>query len=281
MVPILYVLLERWDAFTLSALRYAVAIPIMLAVVWLREGAPGVPPRSLWTQLGLLGGIGIAGLSTFLTVGIAYSDPVSAIVVQAAGPIVTTLVGWVMFGVRPPRGMGVAFGLAFAGGLLTMWPAAAGPVWLGFRGGELLLVLGSVCWAWYSLACQRWLAGWSQLRITALTFVPAGAMLLVVYGIALALGVTRAPAGGLDVRDATLIVWVAVTAACLGVLLWNFGVSRLGLGTASLYLNAVPVFAVLIALGFGVAPTRLQILGGLLVLAGVAQAQWRGRASRA
>jgi drug/metabolite transporter (DMT)-like permease len=139
-----------------------------------------------------------------------------------------------------------------------------------------LIVLGSVCWAWYSLACQRWLAGWSQLRITAITFVPAALTLFLVSGLALVLGLGQLPAGGPVARDAVLIVWLAVSAACVGVLLWNLGVSRLGLATASLYLNAVPVFAVLIALGLGVVPTLTQMFGGLLVLAGVL---W-GQASR-
>jgi drug/metabolite transporter (DMT)-like permease len=273
MVPALYLLLDRWDAFTISALRYAVAAPIMLGTAWLREGALGLPPRRPWLRLGLLGGVGIAGLSTFLTVGIAYSHPVTAIVLQAGGPVVAVLVAWVMLGSRPAPGMGVAIALAFAGALLIMWPragAAAGP---GVRGGEGLIVIGSVCWAWYSLACQRWLAGLSQLRITALTFVPAALTLFAVSGLAFALGLGRVPAGGPDARDAALIGWLAGAVACVGVLLWNFGVSRLGLATASLYLNAVPVFAVLITLGLGVVPTGLQVLGGLLVLAGVVWGQ--------
>jgi drug/metabolite transporter (DMT)-like permease len=280
MIPILSVLLDRWDAFTISALRYTLAAPLMLLVVWVREGRPDMPPRDQWLRLGLLGGVGIAGLSTFLTVGIAYSHPVSAIVIQAAGPVLTTLVGWVMFRVPPPRGLGAALLLTFAGALLTTWPGGAtATTGLGFRGGELLIVLGTVCWAWYSLACQRWLVGSSQLRITAVTFVPAAMMLLVVYGVTAALGATKAPTGGPDLEDGALIAWLAVSAACVGVLLWNYGVSRLGLGTASLYLNAIPVFAVLIALAFGVVPSGRQVLGGLLVLTGVAQAQWRTRAA--
>jgi drug/metabolite transporter (DMT)-like permease len=273
MLPALWVLLDRWDAYTISALRYAVAAPLMVAVVRLREGALGIPPRRQWPRLALLGGIGIAGLSTFLTVGIAHADPVSAIVLQASGPVVSVLVARAMLGIRAARGMGGAIALAVLGALLALWPragVAAGP---RLRGGEALILLGSVCWAWYSLACQRWLAGLSQLRITALTFVPAAPVLAGIAGVAFALGAGRVPPGGLDARDAALLAWLVVAVACVGVVLWNAGVHRLGLPVASLYLNAVPVFSVLIALGLGVTPTPFQLLGGVLVLAGVVWGQ--------
>ena len=40
--------------------------------------------------------------------------------------------------------------------------------------------------------------------------------------------------------------------------------------------NTIPVFAVLISLvGYGVVPTASQVLGGAVVLAGVAWMQWR------
>ena len=72
-------------------------------------------------------------------------------------------------------------------------------------------------------------------------------------------------------RGLRRLSWVTVGA----VFLWNFGVSRLGVVVASLFLNLVPVSAVLIAAAMGTAPTLTQLVGGLLVLAGVLQAQLR------
>jgi drug/metabolite transporter (DMT)-like permease len=44
---------------------------------------------------------------------------------------------------------------------------------------------------------------------------------------------------------------------------------------AALYLNGVPVVSLLLTIAFGVVPTWLQLLGALLVVAGVLQAQLR------
>ena len=273
-LPSLYVLLERWDAVTLSVFRYVIAVPVMVGLLWLREGLPPMPPRALWTRLAVLGTVGIGGINLFYTVGLAYSDPVTAIVIQSASPVVVTGVAWAWLRVPPGRGIGLALALAVAGGLLVRFSESGVRFRPDLRGGELLLVVGSACWAWYSLACQRWLAGMSQLRITAVTFLPGALFLVGVYAVTVALGLTRTSTVMLG-ADLALMAWVAVSATCVGVLLWHRGVSRLGLPTCALYLNTVPVVSVLIALAFGVVPTWLQILGGLLVLAGVAQAQLR------
>jgi drug/metabolite transporter (DMT)-like permease len=277
LVPAIYVLLRTWDAYTISAVRYLLAAPLMLAVLRWREAAPIPWVRLPWLRLSLLGAVGIGGLSTFMTLGLAFADPLVGIVVQASGPIVSVVVARFLFREALPRGIVAALALAVPGALLAMLPRVGGSGAASFRGGELLIVLGSVCWAWYSLACQRWLPGWSQLRITALTFVPAAVALAVVLAAALGLGAAPIPPLGGPVPIA-LMLFVTLSSACLGVLLWNIGVQRLGLSVAALYLNLVPVFAVLAALTLGIRPSWPQLLGGLLVLAGVVQLRlWRRR----
>lgn len=273
-LPIVYLLLERWDAVTLAAARYVMAVPLMLGLLWLREGWPREGPGAPWGRLVLLGIVGIGAISLFHTAGLAYSDPVTAIVVQSASPVVFTGVAWVWLRIRPGPGMGVALALAVAGALLVRLSGGGAGLAVGIRGGEILLLLGSGCWAWYSLACQRWLPGYSQLRITAITFLPGAAFLGVLYAVTAGAGLTRA-SDAMLLADALLVVWMAVSATCLGVLLWHFGVSRLGLPMAALYLNGVPVVSLLLTIAFGVVPTWLQLLGALLVVAGVLQAQLR------
>jgi drug/metabolite transporter (DMT)-like permease len=275
-VPITYALLARWDPLTLSVLRYALAVPVILLVLWLREGWRA-PPRALWQPLALLGGIGMAGPNILYTMGLAHADPVTAIVIQSASPVTATLIAWLVFRVRPERGLGLALGLAVAGGVLARLWGSAGIVRSGAQGGELLLVMSSACWAWYSLGCQRWLPGQSQLWITAGTVAPATASVGFVYLIARASGIAQAP-DPVPALDALALAWMAISSTCMGVLFWNAGVSRLGLPVSALYLNLIPVVAILVAAASGVVPRWPQIAGGLLVLAGVAQAQLRRRA---
>src|SRR5262249_18010461 len=49
------------------------------------------------------------------------------------------------------------------------------------RGGEILILVTSACWAWYSRAAQSWLTHWSQLRISCITMVPGAVVSALVY----------------------------------------------------------------------------------------------------
>jgi drug/metabolite transporter (DMT)-like permease len=57
--------------------------------------------------------------------------------------------------------------------------------------------------------------------------------------------------------------------------LWNFGVSRLALPVASLHNNAIPIFSALAATALGIVPSWQQLVGGAIVLSGVAWLQLR------
>ncbi len=59
----------------------------------------------------------------------------------------------------------------------------------------------------------------------------------------------------------------------VGNLLWNFGVSIVGVPVASLYINLSAVFTVLMVMGLGIYPTVEQIIGGLIIVAGVLYVQ--------
>jgi len=49
----------------------------------------------------------------------------------------------------------------------------------------------------------------------------------------------------------------------------------LGVAVASLWINLVPLFAVLISMAYGFVPNGYQIAGGLVALSGVVYMQWR------
>ena len=72
-----------------------------------------------------------------------------------------------------------------------------------------------------------------------------------------------------------MIVWIGVLGVAVAVLLWNTGVSLVGVPVASLFSNSAPVFAIGLAALMGFAPSWLQLAGGAIVLVGIAQLQIR------
>ncbi|HVR65175.1 MAG TPA: DMT family transporter [Verrucomicrobiae bacterium] len=274
-IPVLTILLAHWDPYFLAAARYVLAVPVLLLMLRLLESRhydlSGLASGRVWilgTALGLF--------VPLYTLGIAHADPNTAAIIGSMGPVIAGLVGWIGFRLPIERSLWPSIVLALAGGILATYrPEQAGS---GFdiRGGEFLILLGALCWNWYSLAAQRWLGHWSQLKISVITMVPAALVSAVVYGGAVLLGAAPWPVPApRDALDVSLLLWMTATAVILGLILWNYGVLRLGIVISAFYLNFVPVFAILIISLLGTPPSLMQLLGGLLVLIGVLQSQLR------
>jgi drug/metabolite transporter (DMT)-like permease len=274
MLPVLDVLLRHYDPLTLNAVRYVLAIPLSLTMLRLAEAGPllprGVPVlRILW-----LGG-GIAGFVTLFNFGIIYSDTVTAIAIMSAGPVVANLVARFGFGEPPAPGIAPALAASFAGGMLAMLDLSEGGFDIGFKGGEPLLVAATGCWAWYSLAAQRWMRGMSQLRITGLTVPAAGIWVFTAYLGLLSAGYVQLPPPMPGVREVGLVVWSALGGASIAVFLWNYGVRHIGLQVSAMFMNLTPIVGVLVAIWFGASPRIEQLLGGALIVGAVIWVQTR------
>lgn len=73
---------------------------------------------------------------------------------------------------------------------------------------------------------------------------------------------------------------MALGGTVLAYLFWSLGIMRLGAGRTAIFLNLVPVFAMLIEGFMGASPTSAQMVGGLLVLCGVTLSMLRLEAIR-
>jgi drug/metabolite transporter (DMT)-like permease len=136
--------------------------------------------------------------------------------------------------------------------------------------GEGLLVAAALSWTWYSIKAQQWLGSWGQHRITAVSYFGAAAVVMPIYLLLLALGIAATPASIPRAPALALLVWFTGAVTLLGGMLWNYGVSRIGIIVTSLYLNLIPLFGISTAAAFGSRPTGQQLVGCALVIIGVA-----------
>lgn len=65
------------------------------------------------------------------------------------------------------------------------------------------------------------------------------------------------------------LLLMALGGTVLAYLFWNTGIAELGAERTALFLNLVPVFAMLAGTLAGTSPTHVQLIGALLVIGGV------------
>lgn len=272
MVPLTALLLRYFDPFFLAGARYVVALPFLWLFVLLRRETfswRGLPMSRVFT----LGGA-MTAFSVFYTVGIAHSHPVTAAVVLMCGPIVASIMARFLYGTPLDRTLMLALPVTVAGGIVV---AVGAPGRLdggmGFGGGEILLVGAQVCWTWYSMRAQQWLAHLGQIRLSALTSSAGGVLMIGLYLVLWGAGLAGAPPTEVSLEMLGVLVWIAFTGVALAIVLWNFGASTIGVPQAALWLNLQPFVAALMAAALGSPPSLLQVIGGFIVLGGVLYVQ--------
>lgn len=270
MFPALERILQTWDVYSATAGRHTLAVIAMLFVLSIRErGIPmhrGMP----WGRLLLLGFIGMSLTSLMTTFAVHFSSGVSAAITTATNPITSAITARLLF--RLPLLPGIVIGsvLSTAGGLISILGGNGGDVAL--RGGELLLIAANVMWTWYSMMAQRWLAGYSQLHISALTALTGLVGLYAMIGAAGAVGIAEFHID-LSLEPVLLLIFAGAISVAVGNSLWHFGVSRVGVMIGAMYNNLIPVVAGLVAYWAGTKPTLAQLIGAAVIIAGVLYAQ--------
>lgn len=275
MIPVLGALAEHYDKWLLSWLRYVLGMPVLWLAVLLST-RPVATPRPLQAGQLLKLGAGMTVFSVLYTFGVAYAHPATAAIVLMCGPITATILSRFMLRSIVPPGFVVTLAIVVGGGIVVVL-GTPGRVdgGLGLRGGEFLLVVAQVCWNWYSIRAQQWLADRGQVALSALTSSVASVMLGLVCAAVWLTGGLVLPDRMPTALEAGMMAWVGLLGVAAAILLWNTGVSLVGVPVASLFSNSAPVFAIGLAALMGSEPTWVQLLGGAIVMAGIAWHQIR------
>jgi drug/metabolite transporter (DMT)-like permease len=278
-LPLSAALLQHFDPYWVSPLRYVVATLLLGGMLALSMGLRQLrSPIPLW-RVGLLS-LCVALFLLLYNLGLYLSHPMTVAAISAGSPVYVAVVSKLMTGAPLQRGFWGATALTLIGAAIAISGRAQAGGRLALGGGEVLVVAGICSWTVYSILAQRWFApATPQLRRTYLTTVWALPWLLLIWAGARAAGLAPEP----NLRPGPLplvqLLVAAVFCTALATVAWNTGVNRLGIQTGGVWQNTIPVFAVLISLlFFGLPPLAEQLIGGAVVLAGVLYMQWqRGR----
>lgn len=262
--------LEQFPPLFLVALRFAIiAVPTILLVP-----RPDVPLTWL-VGYGLgFGTVQFIGL--YLGMAMGFPAGLASLVLQASAPF-TVVLGALLLGERVGLTQRVGIAVAVGGLVLVGVSRATSTSVLPF----VLVVLGGLGWAFGNL-CSRLARAPKPLHLTLwMSVVPPLPMLVLSL---LVEGPARiASSLGTSVSAAAAPAWVGLAYTVLlgtvvGSGIWVWLMARHPAGVVAPYSLLVPVVGILTAwLVLGERPTAIELLGGVLVIAGVL---WSGRRPR-
>lgn len=262
-------------AFTF--LRYAVASLTLLLILRYSEGAIRFP-RPETRRILIMGGCGFGLYQILWTVGLQSIPAGDSALLIAATPVFTAVIA-VLVGadtLSPLKGLGVA--LSFVGVVLVI---AAG-VGIDFTGPPIgfAFTLGAAfCWGVYTSLGARVLRRRSPVVLT--TWASIGGTLVLAP---IAIGQLLAPgAVGQAQVDALpqivfSVLYSGVLAAALANLVIFSGIRLLGPTRVTTLQSLVPALAVVLAFLFLGEAIRIgQVVGGAIIIGGVALTRWASR----
>ncbi|MDH0864768.1 DMT family transporter [Mitsuaria sp. GD03876] len=271
--------LGRLDPIWFTAVRYLLAGIGMTALVVAFGQRPWAKLRAHW---GTLTGFGVLGYGFFgilVLEGLKLSLPSHGAVLMATMPLTTILLRWLLDGHRPGLGVAGAAGLALGGVVMVsgVLGRADGPPHMLL--GDALTLLGTLGWVLYTRGAAK-LPDLSPLEFTGLTALAALPWQLGFALAATAIGWIEAPAWSDLTPVAPHLLYIAAVPTVAAVVAFNFGVRRLGASRGTLFLNGVPVSALLMSVALGQHPAMQEWIGAALVIAALTLSTRAPTASR-
>ena len=272
--PIAQVLLETWGTVALVMMRLAIALCALFACWLWVDGLKKVCAAN-WREGLFVGGIGFGvGSITFL-VGQHLSDAVTPAIAASMMPIVGALLEVTLDGRRLHARLILGIGLALAGGLLATGARLSEG---SFGWGSLLCLLSVILFAWGTRATNQRFRSLPYVGQTTVTLAGSLAVVFVIYLLLLLLDMPGTAVGSLDNHHLALLVFTSVASLALAQFMWIRGAAGLGILFASLHVNAVPFYVmVIVVLFLGETWNWLQAAGAALVAIGVVLAQAASR----
>jgi drug/metabolite transporter (DMT)-like permease len=262
------VALLDFPPFLLVSLRSTLAAAFLMALL-LRRGSH--PWRGLgWSSVGQFAFLGFAGLfistgGTYL--GIAFTTASSAVILQAATPVMVALGARVYLGERLRATQWAGVGCSTLGVLLVItrgsWRAIAH---LDLRPGDFILLVAQIGWSTYTIYGKRVLAEHEPMLATTAAYVTGSLMLWPTAFIMAPLF----PSPRLGSLAAWAVVGYQAFLGAIAHVWWYEGVKAVGPSRSAVFLNLQPIVGILLAwMMLGERVTTAAMIGAVLVLAGV------------
>ena len=260
----------------LTAMRTGMAA-LALMLVWL--AVEGLSPirRAQWAKGILIGGICIALGATLLVIGQAYTDAVTVSVIAITMPIIGIGFEVLLDGRPVTKALVIGLCLSLLGGVIAL---AQGGFSLDLGVGALLTLTSFVVFNWGSRATVTTFPDMTALGRTALTVSGAFVVALIVSLSWSAMGGAPVLWQALGWKEVGALAIFSIGALAISQILWIMSIERMGIGAASLHMNAVPFYVMIIAFAFGGDWNWLQTFGAVVVVLGVMIAQGLIRVQR-
>ncbi len=239
------------------------AIPLLLIAQFVEQPNWRLVLRA-WPWLLSLALLGLLAYTLLLYSALKHTDALNASLINAFNPALITLGAALFLRERLTITSVIGTLIAFLGVLVVLTRGHLAAIADGGFGlGDILMIAAIIAWTGYTII------GRLAPHLPPLSFTAAQAALATVV-----MAVTCTIRGGLDLPSSTqstaALVYIVVFPSVLSYLLWNHALRTISASSAGVFLNLITVYTALMTIALGRPIELAQIIGGCIVLGGVA-----------
>ena len=268
-LPAANLIVPHMPPVALTAARATLAALVLLPIWWAAEGRSSLI-RANWLVGAWVGFVALGLASVFVIIALALTDAVTVGIVTATMPIAGIALESIADKRPLTRAVVLGLVLSVAGGLIALYGS---PVALDLGLGATAALASVLCYTWGSRETVRALPGMTALGRSAVTVAGAALIMLVA---AMADGMVRGSWpnwSAIDLHAFGGLLVFGIGSMAISQALWIMSVGRIGIGAASLHMNAVPFYIMLIVYLFGGPWNWWQTAGAAVVVLGALIAQ--------
>jgi len=259
---------QHLGSFSIAFLRFAVASAFLLSLVRIWEGKLVPPGKEQIIPIILLGMTGVFTYNVLFFKGLQRIEAGRAALIVATCPAFIAVASSILLKERFNLTKAIGIPVSILGAIIVISKGHLGRLVTGGVGRGELYILGCVLsWAAYSLIGKVVMGRLSPLVSVAYSSLIGAAALFVP---ALLFDGLTSNLARASLLDWTSIVYLAVFGTVIGFVWFYEGVKAIGPTRAGLFINFVPISAVILAGLILHEPVTLSLAGGAaLVLSGV------------
>jgi drug/metabolite transporter (DMT)-like permease len=268
-LPAANLIIPHMPAVALTAARATLAALLLLPIWWLVEGRAVVLGAD-WLRGAWVGFVTLGLASVFVVLALQLNDPVTVAIVTAIMPVAGILLECVADRRPFTRALALGLVLSVVGGIVAV-SGEGGQLDFGF--GVLAALASVLCYTWGSRETVKALPDLTALGRSTVTVAGCAAVMLVA---ALCDGLLRGnwpDWGAIGLPEFAGLAIFGIGSMAVSQLLWIVSVGRIGIGAASMHMNAVPFYVMLMVFALGGPWSWFQTLGAAIVVTGALLAQ--------
>lgn len=270
--------IESFEPATVAFFRFFGAVILLFPLMWYLEKDIPKPTKKDWFLFAMLGLTGIALYNIFFFIASKHAPVIKSSLFIASNPILIILLSALFLKEKISRNQVLGLVLAMLGvafiitnGHLEVF------INMDFELIDLVLLGAVICWALYSVIGRIVLRKFSSIVSTTYA---------VAFGTVFLFPFALMETSVADLTSGTIGAWasighMSVFVTVVSFIMYYYGIQQIGAAKASIFINFMPISAVIMAsLFLGEALTIPHLIGALFVLSGVTLSTYK-RTSKA